>query len=40
VVAEDLLENLLGRLVVVFGNLLERTVGGREDGDVAGVGGV
>jgi len=40
VVAEDLLEDLLRRLMVVFRDLFERTVGGREDGDVTGVGGI
>jgi len=40
VVAEDRLEDLLGRLVVVFWDLFERAVGGREDGDVSGLGRV
>lgn len=39
-VTQDLLEDLLGRLVVVFRDLFERTIRGREDCDVAGVGGV
>jgi len=38
VVAEDLLQYLLGRLVMVLWDLLECTVGGREDGDVTGFG--
>ena len=38
VVAEDLLQYLLGRLVMVLWDLLECTVGGRKDGDVTGFG--